>query len=82
MGAVSGHCRALNAETNLLTRIQDCWYEGQFSIKKAFESVFGAVTCVSGPLAAFRRESIYNYIPAWTTTVSWARSSGSPPTAP
>ena len=65
VGAVSGHCRALNADTNMLTRIQDCWYEGQFSIKKAFESVFGAVTCVSGPLAAFRRESIYNFIPAW-----------------
>ena len=65
VGAVSGHCRALNAERNLLTKIQDSWYEGQFSIRKAFESVFGAVTCVSGPLAVFRREAIYNYIPAW-----------------
>jgi len=64
-GAVSGHCRALNAERNLLTKIQDSWYEGQFSVRKAFESVFGAVTCVSGPLAVFRREAIYNYIPAW-----------------
>jgi cellulose synthase/poly-beta-1,6-N-acetylglucosamine synthase-like glycosyltransferase len=65
VGAVSGHCRALNGRRNLLTKIQDSWYEGQFSVRKAFESVFGAVTCVSGPLAVFRREAIYNYIPAW-----------------
>lgn len=65
VGAVSGHCRALNAERNLLTGVQDAWYEGQFSVRKSFESVFGAVTCVSGPLAVFRREAIYNYVPAW-----------------
>lgn len=65
VGAVSGHCRALNADTNIVTKIQDTWYEGQFSIRKAFESYFGAVTCVSGPLAVFRRDAVYNYIPAW-----------------
>src|SRR3989338_2259217 len=65
VGAVSGHGRALNAEKNIWTKIQDSWYEGQYSIKKAFESVYGAVTCVSGPLAVFRREAVYNYVPAW-----------------
>ncbi|MER6347617.1 glycosyltransferase [Streptomyces sp. NPDC001532] len=65
LGAVSGHCRALNAHTGLLTRIQDVWYEGQFRIAKAAESAFGAVACVSGPLAAFRREAVWNYLPAW-----------------
>lgn len=65
IGAVSGHVRAYNAEKNFLTKVQDTWYEGQFSIRKAAESCFGAVTCVSGPLAIFRREAIYNYIPAW-----------------
>jgi len=65
VGAVSGHCRALNGGANILTRIQDSWYEGQFSVRKAFESVFGAVTCVSGPLALFRLSAIYNYMPAW-----------------
>lgn len=65
IGAVSGHCRALNAEDSLLTKIQDSWYEGQFSIRKAFESIYSSVTCVSGPLAAFRREAIYNFFPAW-----------------
>jgi len=64
-GAVSGHCRALNSGRNLITRIQDSWYEGQFSVRKAFESIYGCVTCVSGPLAAFRREAVFNFIPAW-----------------
>ena len=65
VGAVSGHTRALNAETNLITKVQDSWYEGQYSIRKAFESVFGSITCVSGPLAVFRKDAIYNFMPAW-----------------
>ncbi len=65
VGAISGHGRALNADKNFFTKIQDVWMEGQFSVRKAFESVFGAVTCVSGPLAVFRKEAIYNFIPAW-----------------
>ncbi len=65
LGAVSGHARALNADATLLTRIQDVWYEGQFRVAKAAESVFGAVTCVSGPLAVFRRDAVLNYLPAW-----------------
>ena len=65
VGWVSWHGRALNAHDTFFTKIQDPWYEWQFSIRKAFESIFGAVTCVSGPLAVFRREAIYNYIPAW-----------------
>lgn len=65
VGAVSGHCRALNADASFITKIQDPWYECQYSVRKAFESVFGAITCVSGPLAVFRREAIYNLVPAW-----------------
>lgn len=65
IGAVSGHGRALNADNNLLTRIQDAWYETSFSVEKAYESSYGCVTCVSGPLAVFRKEAIFNYIPAW-----------------
>lgn len=65
MGAVSGHARAANASMNILTRMQDVWYDGQFGITKAAEASLGAVTCVSGPLAVFRREAIVNYFPAW-----------------
>jgi cellulose synthase/poly-beta-1,6-N-acetylglucosamine synthase-like glycosyltransferase len=65
IGAVSGHARALNRDKSLLTKIQDVWYDGQFGVSKAGESVFRSVSCVSGPLAAFRREAIFNYLPAW-----------------
>ncbi len=65
VGAVSGHGRAMNGDQNVLTKAQDAWMEGQFSIRKAFESTFNAVTCVSGPLAVFRKSAMYNFIPAW-----------------
>lgn len=65
VGAVSGHFRLKNSSTNILTRAQDSWAEGQFAIRKAFESYFGAVTCVSGPLAVFRKKAIWNFVPAW-----------------
>ncbi len=65
VGGVSGHFRLKNSADNILTRAEDAWAEGQFAIRKAFESYFGAVTCVSGPLAVFRKKAIYNFIPAW-----------------
>ncbi len=58
IGGVSGHFRLKNSATNLLTRAQDSWAEGQFAVRKAFESYFGAVSCISGPLAIFRREAM------------------------
>lgn len=65
VGAVSGHGRANNAAVNTLTRMQDSWMEGQFSIRKAFESSYGTVTCVSGPLAVYRKQAVYNFLPMW-----------------
>ena len=65
VGEISGHCNATNAETNILTRIQDLWYEKQYRLRKGFDSVFGSVSCVSGPLACYRRAAVYNYIPKW-----------------
>ena len=65
VGAISGHCNVQNADDNTLTRMQDSWYEKQYRVRKGFESIFGSVSCVSGPLACYRRSAIYNYIPAW-----------------
>lgn len=65
VGGVSGHFRLKNSADNILTKAQDSWADGQFAIRKAFESYFGCVSCVSGPLAIFRREAIYNFVPAW-----------------
>jgi cellulose synthase/poly-beta-1,6-N-acetylglucosamine synthase-like glycosyltransferase len=64
-GAVSAHGRALNAKTNLLTKVQDTWYEGQFRLSKGLESVYGAVTCASGCLSAFRREAFQPFVHEW-----------------
>jgi len=64
-GAVSAHGRALNAGTNLLTKVQDTWYEGQFRLSKGLESVYGAVTCASGCLSAFRREAFEPFVHEW-----------------
>lgn len=65
LGALSGHGRALNADASWLTRAQDVWYDTQFGITKAAESSVGSVSCVSGPLAVFRREAIISFLPAW-----------------
>ncbi len=65
VGAVSGHGRANNASLNTFTKVQDAWMEGQFSVRKAFESAFGSVSCVSGPLAVYRKQAVYNFLPAW-----------------
>ncbi len=55
--------KAVNAEKNVLTKIQDTWYDFSFNIGNAAESVFGTVICISGCLAAYRREATENFIP-------------------
>lgn len=65
LGGLSGHGRALNSAASWLTMAQDVWYDTQFGITKAAEASFGSVSCVSGPLAVFRREAIESFLPAW-----------------
>ncbi len=65
IGAVTGHGRPLNAGKNIMTKIQDSWYEGQFRIVKGMESSYGSVTCCSGCLSAYRREAIQPFVSAW-----------------
>jgi hyaluronan synthase len=65
VGAATGHARALNAEKNILTKLQDTWYDGQFSILKGLESSFNTVTCCSGSLSAYRKEAIKSCIDVW-----------------
>ncbi|MGH9988399.1 MAG: glycosyltransferase family 2 protein, partial [Nitrososphaeraceae archaeon] len=66
VGAVTSYCRAMNAEKNFLTKMQDAWYHGSFSIFKGMESSFGSVTCCSGVLSAYRREAIMPCLDAWS----------------
>ena len=66
VGAVSGLGRSYNPDDSVLTKMQDVWYDGQFSIMKATESVFGTVTCCPGILSAYRKEAIMPCLDAWS----------------
>lgn len=66
IGAITGHGTVRNADTgNLLEKIQDVWFDGQYRIIKGMESSFSSLTCCSGSLSAFRREAIINHIHEW-----------------
>lgn len=65
VGAVSGLGRGYNVNENILTKMQDTWYDGQFSIMKGMESAFGTVTCCPGILSAYRKEAITPCLDAW-----------------
>ena len=65
IGAVAGHAKLLNADRNFLTKCQDAWYDYEFNIYKACESYFGSVTCCCGCLAAYRRETIEEFVSLW-----------------
>ncbi|HEX7033776.1 MAG TPA: glycosyltransferase [Nitrososphaera sp.] len=66
LGAATGHGRVKNAGQNMLTRIQETWYDGQFSIMKGMESTFDTVSCCSGILSAYRREAIMPCLDRWS----------------
>ncbi|NWG36754.1 glycosyltransferase [Nitrososphaera sp.] len=65
IGGVVGYAKVWNAKKNVLTKCQDVWYDYSFNIRKCAESRFGAVMCLSGCLAGYRREAIADYIPFW-----------------
>lgn len=65
VGGLVGNGKVLNASKNLLTKCQDVWYDYSFNIGKTCESVFGTVLCLSGCLAAYRREAISQFITFW-----------------
>jgi hyaluronan synthase len=65
LGAIVGYCRALNADFNYMTKMQDTWYASAFSVGKGFEASLGTVSCCSGILSAYRREAIEPCIDRW-----------------
>ncbi|OGD79731.1 hypothetical protein A2368_03880 [Candidatus Collierbacteria bacterium RIFOXYB1_FULL_49_13] len=72
LGAVSGHCDVYldaDEEPSWMTRMQVAWYYTQFRIRKASESVYGAVFCVSGPGAGFWAEAVFHLFPLWVDDV-------------
>jgi hyaluronan synthase len=65
IGGAVGHVKIVNSGKNFLTKFQDAWYDFSFNVGKSSESVFGTVTCISGCLAAYRREAIEHFVPYW-----------------
>lgn len=65
IAAVTGHCDVENVWTNVLTRMQAVRYYVAFKVMKAAESVFDSVTCLSGPLAAYRKDVFMSVREEW-----------------
>lgn len=65
MGGVSGRTDVANTYTNVLTKMQSVRYYIAFRIMKAAESYFDAVTCLSGPLACYKKQIILDNMDAW-----------------
>ena len=65
MGGVSGRTDVANTFTNWLTKMQSVRYYIAFRIMKAAEAYFDAVTCLSGPLACYKKSIILEHMDEW-----------------
>lgn len=65
VSAVAGHARVHNANTNLLTKMQNVRYYIAFTVYKAAETLFSSVTCCSGCCSAYRRSHLDEVLDAW-----------------
>lgn len=65
MGGVAGRTDVANTYTNTLTKMQSVRYYISFRINKAAEAYFDAVTCLSGPLACYRKDIVLEHLDEW-----------------
>lgn len=65
LGACVGYCRPFNSEVNKLSKAEDTWYHGAFSVGKGMEAALGTVTCCSGTLSAYRMEAVKPALDMW-----------------
>ncbi len=65
VAAVTGHCDVENAWDNMLTKMQAVRYYIGFRIMKGAESIFDSITCLSGPLSAYRRSTLEPFLEPW-----------------
>ncbi len=65
IGGVAGRTDVANTYTNILTKMQSVRYYIAFRIMKASESYFDTVTCLSGPLACYRKEIVLKHKEEW-----------------
>ena len=65
VGAVTAHTYVANEDKNILTKMQSIRYFVAFKAYKGSESIFGTVTCCSGPCSAYRRKYLLEVLEAW-----------------
>lgn len=65
VGAVTAHCWVENKNENVLTKMQAIKYYVAFKAFKSSESIFGAVTCLSGPCSAYKKEYLDLVLDEW-----------------
>lgn len=65
VGGVTGRTDVENSWTNYITKMQAVRYFVSFRMLKAAESVFDAVTCLSGPISCYRKSLIDKYKDDW-----------------
>ena len=65
VAAVAGHGYVANANTNMLTKMQDVRYFVAFKAYKSAEALFGAVTCCSGCCSAYRKKYVLEILDKW-----------------
>jgi len=65
VGAVAGEISVMVEKDNFFSKMEIVRYQISQRVIKASESLFNAVTCCSGPLAAYRRVSVLRVLPAW-----------------
>ena len=65
IGGLSAHADVFNDDASLVSRMQVARYYVAFRIIKAGESLFGAVGCLSGCCAAYRRDLVAERLGAW-----------------
>lgn len=65
VGGAAGRTDVANTYTNALTKMQSVRYYIAFRIMKAAESYFDSVTCLSGPLACYRKSIVEENLTRW-----------------
>jgi cellulose synthase/poly-beta-1,6-N-acetylglucosamine synthase-like glycosyltransferase len=58
IGGVTGFVDTYNKDVNWLTKIQNLRYWQAFNAERASQSLFGNITCISGPMGGYKREVI------------------------
>ncbi len=72
-GAVAGNVRVLNLHEGLIPRMLDVSFVFSFEFIRSGQSMVNTVFCTPGALSAYRRDVVYQVLPAWLTQKFWGK---------